>query len=391
MARTVRRRRFALTVLAAAAWTAGWAVLVYPATREGDTPGGVIEQDALHYLDMVRGPMANTPAPWGLRPGAPLVARMLPFSPETSLRIVSVASLFVASFVWASMGRRLGFSPRALFFAALAAGSTQGWVGPWANPYLTDAPGLASIVLTWAAWVVDAHLLALALLSVTPYFRETVVPMALLWADAARSRRLVLALAAAVTPLLVVRLLPSLPPSASVLAALHDTWVGKGPVKLLGDAVASFHALWLLAPVGLALSPPSRARTIGAPLVTMLAAGFALAAIASNTVRVLSVALPFVALAVAEVFEHLLARARWLAYALAATFALGGSVWYPTRPLGAFLYQHRAFQYLFGAAAFVLAVLAVRAIRRERPIAVWPALREVALFWLGRGRSQGLT
>ena len=361
---------------ASAAWTALWTLIVYPRTPGGSTPAGPIWGDADKYLAMVRGPISDVAAPYSFRIGAPLLARLPPFSPEVGLYAVTLLSLLVAGAVWVHAGRRLGLSRRSLLLAAVAVGSTQAWTGYFHNPYLTDGAGLLGVTLAWAAWMSDGFVWSLLLLAVGPLFRETMAPMALLWASDPRRTRVVASVLVACAPLIAVRLLPHQPRAESILAVMQGVLATKGPVRVLGDVLASYHALWLMALLGLRWGPAERRRVIGPPLLVTLLVATAENLMGVNTVRFFSMALPFVGLAVADFFEAVAGEERRLVRALAVVLAACSFVWFPTRPFGAWLSNAKVFQYLACDLALGLtAVAAWRwAVRRTKPGTLRPEL-----------------
>ena len=322
-------------------------------------PPGPTLHDAVSYLAMVRGPVTAVNSPFCYRVGAPLLARVWPGSPQAGLAAVTFVSMALAVMLWFRMGRGLGLSRRALGMAGLAIASTQAWMGLFNNPYLTDGAGLLGLTAGWAAWVADAFWWVLPVLALGPLFRETVAPVALLWARDRRWGRFALALLLVVAPLAAVRMAPGMPSSASSEGALLHALRMKGVFANLGDALASYHALWWLAGVGLRRAPAERLRVLVPPLVLFLAVAGVLSLL-GNTVRMFALAMPFMALAVAECFEALAQRDARAAWALAAVLSLGVFVWYPTRPLGAGVSAHPVFQYLFAAVALLASALALR-------------------------------
>ncbi len=363
-------RRFSACLLVSASAVAACAVIVAPTTRGGDTPAGPIENDALNYLAMVTGPVTAAPAPFCFRVGAPLLARALPMSPEAGLATITLLSLVLAGALWVYVGLRLGYSRAALAIAALAACSTQGWLQNFNNPYLTDGAGLLGVVAAGAAWMFDAYWVALVVLAIAPLARETVGPMALLWG--LRSRlQLALALSLAGAPLALVHLWPGMPQGEGVLETLRYVLEHKGLVRILADALASHHALWLAGAVGLSLAPARRRQLIGPPLVLMLVVALGLSLIALNTVRMFTLALPFVAYAVAEFTEALLSLDKRLAGTFGAALALGPWVWFPTRWLGGTARALKPAQYVFAGLCVVVVLWAWRRVVRgpvDRPL-----------------------
>lgn len=349
-----------------AAAVAACALVVAPTTRAGDTPAGPIENDAVQYLAMVKGPISAAEAPFCFRVGAPLIARALPTSPEVGLMMVTLLSLALAGGLWSFVGLRLGYSRTALAIAALAACSTQGWLQNFHNPYLTDGLGLLGIVAAGSAWMTDVTWAGLVVLAIAPLARETVAPMALLWG--LRSRlQLGLALGLAAAPLVLVHLWPGMPPGEGVFASMRYVLEHKGPVRILADALASYHGLWIVIVLGLSSAPVARRQRILPPLVLMLFVAAGLSLVALNTVRMFTLALPFAAFAVAEFCEVLVARSRRTAWLFGAVLFLGLWVWFPTRWLGGTPRGLKPAQYVF-AGACILFVLSARRLLAREPV-----------------------
>lgn len=322
-------------------------------------PPGPIANDAVKYVAMVSSPVNQVPTPFCYRIGVPLIARLLPLAPAAALTLVTYVSVVLASALWWRVGRKLGLSSRALAMAAACVASLQGWAGFLHNPYLTDAAGLLALTAVWAAWLGESFVLALVVLGLGPLLRETVAPMGLLWAVERRWMKAGAALAVASVPLVAVRLVPGMPESTSDVAVLAHFLKVKGPLANLGDAFASYHALWVLAFFGFRWAGVPLRKALGAPLLVTLAVAAALSLL-GNTVRMFTLALPFMALAVAQFFEAMSQRSSRLAWALAVAFVPGWFVWCPTSVLGDAVSSHKWPQYVFGALVLLASVMAAK-------------------------------
>lgn len=337
----------------AAAWIALWFGLLEQVTPGGETPAGPIVHDSANYLRMVEfGPTAAI-APFCYRVGQPLLAHALPLPPRAALIATSLAALWLALVLWWHRARALGFSVEALAFAAAATASTQGWAGLFNDPHRTDAAGHLVHTGAWLAWLDGAVPAALALAVVGPLFREQIAALWLLFAVRGRFALAGALVLVSAGSLLAVRAWPGMPPVPELAETYRAVQAIKGWGRIFGDAFAAFHGLWLVAGLGLVVMPPAQRRAVVPPLVISLVVGAGLCAIALNTVRLLSFALPFVALAWAAFADALRARERRALQGLAAVLLVGGLLWFPTRLWGT---SPKALQYVLGGAVGVAAL-----------------------------------
>lgn len=333
--------------LASSAWALFWAWLILPVAE--------IRDDAAGYVAMVLGPMNEAPVPFCFRVAVPFLARLLPFSPEHSLHVITVASISISGTFWFVMGKRLGYSSRSLMFSACAVCSTQGWTGYFSNPYLTDGGGLLAVMSLWSVWVTDWFWVALVLFSFAPLIRETSAPLSLLWLSGRRWQKGAAAIAVCVLSLAVVHLWPNMPASDRVPDTIASVLNNKGPVRIIGDVFASYHGLWLAGLLGWTRVPEQRRRYVGPALLVTLLAAAGLSFLAINTVRMFTLALPFMAYLFAEFFQSV-RNGAWVAAACLTT----STVWFPTRLLGDAISNHKAFQYLLSSAVLLLVILVWR-------------------------------
>jgi hypothetical protein len=345
---------------------------VYPVTWGGETPAGPIQNDAAHYLAMARGSLADAPAPFAFRIGLPLLAQALPVAPEVTFRLVTWLSLALVCALTYLLGRRLGYAPAPLALAIVAGCTTPAWVYQFENPYLTDGIGLFAVTASLSAWIAGAFGLALVLLVAGPLFRETVAVTAALWLRDRPKWRGGVALAASALVLTAVRKLPGVPPAPGLLESAEHVMNRKGLVRIFGDALGSWHALWFLAAAGLYIASPERRRQLLLPLVLLLlsASGFSL--IALNTQRMFLFAFPAMVLVLAETFEPNWRERPRLLVAFVGLLVLSVPLWSPAWPFGLLLSKAQKLRLAYGGVLLIAAVPLIR----------------LALSWYGTARAR---
>jgi hypothetical protein len=247
-----------------------------------------------------------------------------------------------------------------LLCALVAAAGLKGWVNFFHNPYLTDGVGLLGLSAGASAFLLDSLWLALVVAFVAPWFRETAAVASFAWLGGKRRWVCLLCVGLTVAVLVKIHSLPGMPKEESAFHQMLETYRVKGPVKILGDVFAAYHALWLTAIVGFRLAPRERRRSFAIVGLTLLGASFGMAVIAENTIRLLTFALPFVFWMTAELFSALEHRSRAWALGLAAALGVGGVVWHPMRPWGNALSAHRGLQFVFGILACFFVFLVMR-------------------------------
>jgi hypothetical protein len=328
----------------------------------------IIVHDAANYLAMARGTWSDASAPFAYRIGIPLLAGQLPLAPEATFRGVTLLSLALTLTMVYGVGRWLGQSRNALLLGLGAAVSTPGFIHHFHNPYLADAASLLALTAAVACWLAGMFGAALVIFLFAALVRETILVTAPLWAVDPPRWRVLLAAAVPMTVLLAIRLLPQMPPSPSALQAIGYVLERKGLVKIVGDALGSWHLLWLLGGLGLWLAPPERRRRLLPPTALLLLAACAFSLVALNTQRMFTFAFPMMALALAEFFSRGLRRAPGLSVALCAVLLTGIPLWFPAWPWGEALSGRPGLRVLYGVAALAVAVpLLLRCRTRASP------------------------
>ncbi|HYH99073.1 hypothetical protein [Hyalangium sp.] len=342
---------------------------VYPVTPGGDSPSGPIQNDAAHYLAMARGSVTDAPAPFSFRIGVPLLAQYLPVAPEVTFRLVTWICLAWVCALTYLLGRRLGYAPAPLALAVVAGATTPAWVYQLENPYLTDGIGLLAITASLSAWFAGAFGVALLMLVLGPLFRETVAVTAGLWIRERPRWKVVVALAASALSLAVVRKLPGMPPAPGLFESAQHVLERKGLVRIFGDALGSWHALWFLAAAGLYLASKERRQQLLLPLALLLLSATGFSLIALNTQRMYFFAFPAMVLALAELFERAWSERPRLLVAFLVLLVFSVPFWSPAWPFGILLAKAKALRNTYGVVLLIAAIPLLRlALRRPSPL-----------------------
>jgi hypothetical protein len=168
------------------------------------------------------------------------------------------------------------------------------------------------------------------------------------------------ALAASALVLAAVRKLPGVPPAPGLLESAEHVMNRKGLVRIFGDALGSWHALWFLAAAGLYIAPPERRRQLVLPLALLLlsASGFSL--IALNTQRMFLFAFPAMVLVLAEAFEPNWRERPRLLVAFVGLLVLSVPLWSPAWPFGLLLSKAQKLRLAYGGVLLIAAVPLIR-------------------------------
>ncbi|MGQ0505095.1 MAG: hypothetical protein ACT4TC_07210, partial [Myxococcaceae bacterium] len=328
-----------------------------------------IEGDAHHYLRMAHGAFEDVPAPFAYRVAAPLLARWIAPTPELGLYSMTLISLALSCAVVFAAGRRLGHSNTALALSLAAVATTPGFAHHFHNPYMTDGLGLLAVALSYSAWLSGAFAGSLVAIAAGCFARETVAATGTFWLLSLPRWRGLVALAVGAVCLMTLQHWPGMPASRPMLETLRWVYEVKGPVKVVGDALGSWHLLWLLAGIGLWLAPAERRAQVGVPLALLVGAAAAMSAIALNTNRMFTFALPAMVLALAEFFEALHRDSPRRSGILVAALALGVPLWFAAWPFGELLSANKRLRAVYALLLLVVAAPMIwRILAKRRPV-----------------------
>lgn len=306
---------------------------IYPAVG---TPGmPPLSGDALQYLNMVTG-LAPVEQPFAYRIAVPALVSILPFEPSTGFKCVTWAGLWLGWCCVVIGGRHLGLTRSALAFGGVAASMTAGFANHFHNPYLTDGAGLAFVCFGVLSWQFDVLACAVVAVVVGSLVRESTVQISLLWAASRSWGRAGIVAALGLVVVAGVRSLPGMPSSQGFIDASRHVWEVKGPVRVLEDALGTWHVFYVLALLGARRALPPARSTLRICLAVLVGSGVLLSLVAVNTNRMLTYAWPAMVLGTAALFDEV-PRIRRLLIGLFLILVPGLLSWFPNRLSGASL------------------------------------------------------
>ena len=319
--------RWLSTLLVAAAL---FAVCVAYVPARGELGEDALVGDAISYASMVRGERA-VPAPFRYRIIVPLLARALPVSPPQGLAIVSWASLLAAYLVILASARRLGLGRISSAVGLAAAAFTAPHLYHYQNPYLTDATGVLLVAACVHALLRRRFGAFLFACVVGIGVREALIFASPAWLSTGRWARATTPIALSLGAFVAIRGLVG--PSTPLEPGPFHDFPARPLHEIIGEAMAAWHGLWLLAPLGLWLVPSRRGDLCF--LATLLFAGTVITSlVASDTTRMTEPLFPLVALGTASFLETLWRQSRSVAAALVALSATSSALWQPVRIFG---------------------------------------------------------
>lgn len=144
----------------------------------GATSLTAIVSDSLEYINLIEGG-TSTP-PFSTRILLIYICKLLPLAPEASLLVVNSISLLLIILGSTALLRILNFSNKVIVFSVAAASTSFAFAYNFNNPYLTDLPAMASLILFLIALKKEKFNLALISCCISLLFRESIaalVPM----------------------------------------------------------------------------------------------------------------------------------------------------------------------------------------------------------------------
>lgn len=144
----------------------------------GATSLTAIVSDSLEYINLIEG-RASSP-PFSTRILLIYICKVLPLAPETSLLFVNSISILLVILGSTVLLRILNFSNAVIAFSVVAVSTSFSFAYNFNNPYLTDLPAMASLILFLVALKKEKFNLALISCCVSLLFRESIaalVPM----------------------------------------------------------------------------------------------------------------------------------------------------------------------------------------------------------------------
>lgn len=141
----------------------------------GATDLTAIVSDSLEYINLIEGG-ASTP-PFSTRILLIYICRILPLTPEISLLVINSLSILLVILGATALLKILNFSNEVIVFSVITTSTSFAFAYNFNNPYLTDLPAMASLILFLVALKKEKFYLALISCCTSILFRETIAPL----------------------------------------------------------------------------------------------------------------------------------------------------------------------------------------------------------------------
>jgi hypothetical protein len=248
----------------------------------------------------------TVPGPFRYRVLVPWLAGRLPFAAETSLSVVTYASLAISYFIVLLASRRVGLGAGASVCGLALAYVFEPNLFNYYHPFLVDGFALMAIAAMLYALAIDSFWM-FAVMGVCGVFaRETTLLLLLIWCARDVKRGLALTAAASIAWLVERGLLYGPPdtddPIRILAARLHS------PGSISTDLMATWGWAFAVLVLGIALLRRPSFRTVGPMSAGLLAAALGSYFIAKDTTRLVGVLIPIVSIAAARLVEVLSER-----------------------------------------------------------------------------------
>jgi hypothetical protein len=144
----------------------------------GATSLTAIVSDSLEYINLING--GTSSPPFSTRILLIYICKLLPLAPEVSLLVVNSISLLFIILGSTALLSILKFSNEVIVFSVVTASTSFAFAYNFNNPYLTDLPAMALLILFLIALKKEKFNLALISCCISLLFRESIaalVPM----------------------------------------------------------------------------------------------------------------------------------------------------------------------------------------------------------------------
>jgi hypothetical protein len=306
----VRKRRYLLAGALVAVLLSGLALNIAP--RDAPTI------DTIQYINMLKGRFDLAGSPQVYRVGVPFLARLLPLSPLSAFRLITVTSLFLAywlCFVECSM---LNIGLAATTLSVLAVFCSRPILFNYQNPFITDGLALLVLFVLSVLFLADRFAAFAAVLMVGMFVKESAPFVLPAWLLTPRWRKALLLALLAAGAFLAPRLaFPSHGNYGSYVSLglrskLSLAWL----FPFAKEVVLSWGGLWLLAGYGL-LHSPRRVRLLAAALALGFFASFLVTE--GEWERMLMIMAPVLVVFSAIAIEHATKASRWTVVVFVST------------------------------------------------------------------------
>lgn len=287
--------------------------------------------DALVYIYMAEGNFADADPPFKYRIVVPLVAWLLPFEAELSLKIVSYAGLFLFYIVILMTCRSLGFNLFVSASSLFALFSTVWHLYNYQNPYLADTVALMLISVLLVSFVRGSFITFLTTTALIVITREITIALVPIWLWTKQWSRAATAIGIGVSLLIVVRWILSSEPniSSSIIASLSSVDRINNMQPFVRIVVLNWGFVGVLTILGLLLTPIDKRAFIVPSFCLLLIAAIVSSFLATDVGRMFSILSPVIVIGCAQLFAVLAKKHNYLTFFLlvACTAQL---FWVPT-------------------------------------------------------------
>jgi hypothetical protein len=294
----------------------------------GERGGPAVYGDAQLYVDLVRGGV-DVEAPFRYRVVVPLLARALPLEPARALVAISWFSLAVSYALLLLIARRLQIGAAAASLGLVLASLTGTHLYNYQNPFITDSAALLITTICLYALVSRRFILFAGASALGIGVREASLFAAPAWAATRQWWRAGASLACTLAVYVALRRLVG-PSRATFDEGPFAIFPARPLPVLIWNATCAWHALWLLAPIGL-LAVRVERRSLAVLAFSLLAGAVFTSLLATDTTRMFQPLFPLMALGAGRFLELSWRASRSLTVLVSVTCVASSWVWQPVR------------------------------------------------------------
>ncbi|MCX5885796.1 MAG: hypothetical protein NT096_07800 [Proteobacteria bacterium] len=299
--------RFLLLMVIPLLFLSSGHLFVLQRTLHGPTPYLTIRGDTLSYVRMMEENFSSPRSPFRYRVLTPFIARMLPFSPTESLRIVSYLSLYACYLFILLTCLRLGISMPSATVGLLAVFVTPWHLYCYHNPFLTDAFQLMIISVMIFSLVCGYFSLFAPCAILGVLGRETTVFLVPVWFLTRDRSRGCLLLGVAVAILLLLWYV--MRSNTSTVALISEKFNTIGIFRDLYSygtrVMLSWNYAWVLSLIGMWLIPGEYRVSLITSFLLLISCAFLTSLIATDTGRMFAILAPVLAIFCAQLCDAL--------------------------------------------------------------------------------------
>lgn len=278
-------------------------VLQRTATNLSETMA--IGGDTNYYLSMINGNWVTTPSPFKFRIFVPILARLLPYSPTDSLRLISYVSLFLCYVLILLTCKNIGLNRKCSVIGFLAVWASTWHLYYYNNPFLTDAFALLMLCVMIYSYFSNKYFIFLAAAVLGVLTREPTIFLVPSWIIKKEWRRTIFLIVISIIVLLVPRYFLSSATDPTLVAVFYRVGVLQHPLTFARNVFLAWGFMWFLPIIGiLHLSKDEFVNIIMIYFILLCGAIFT-SLIAVDTGRMFSILFPIHIIASANFYAKL--------------------------------------------------------------------------------------